>query len=76
MDLQEQKQREWTSGMQRTSVIRLSPQTPKGTKIPLILDNESWSFRFTPDVRYGSERLYQAFQLHTNHLHRYELQVK
>lgn len=74
-DLQEPKQREWTSSMERTSVVRLSPQAPKGTKIPLLLDNESWSFRFTPDVRYGVEKLYQAFQLHTNHLHRYELTV-
>jgi predicted alpha/beta superfamily hydrolase len=74
-DLQEPKQREWTSSMERTSVIRLSPQVPRGTKIPIILDNETWSFRFTPDVRYGVEKLYQAFQLHTNHLHRYELKV-
>jgi predicted alpha/beta superfamily hydrolase len=74
-DLQEPKQREWTSSMERTSVIRLSPQAPRGTKISITLDNESWSFRFTPDVRFGVEKLYQAFQFHTNHLHRYELKV-
>ncbi len=74
-DLQEPKQREWTSSMERTSVVRLSPQAPKGARIQLILDNESWSFRFTPDVRYGTEKLYQAFQFHTNYLHRYELKV-
>jgi hypothetical protein len=74
-DLQEPKQREWTSSMERTSVVRLSPQVPRGTRIQLILDNESWSFRFTPDVRYGVEKLYQAFQFHTNHLHKYELKV-
>jgi len=74
-DIQESKQREWTSAMERTSVILLSRETPRGTKIPLILENESWSFRYTPDVRYGVEKLYQAFQLHTNHLHRYELQI-
>jgi hypothetical protein len=74
-DLQEPKQREWTSSMERTSVIRLSPEAPRGMKIPIILDNETWSFRFTPDVRYGVEKLYQAFQLHTNHLHRYEIKV-
>ena len=28
-----------------------------------------------PDVRYGREKLYQAFQLHTRHLHKYELKV-
>jgi hypothetical protein len=75
-DLEEQKQLEWTSGMERTSVIRLSPGTPHGTVIPLLLDNESWSYTYTPDVRYGKEDLYQAFQLHTHHLHRWELKVQ
>jgi poly(3-hydroxybutyrate) depolymerase len=74
-DLEEQKQLEWTSGQERTSVIRLSPQTPHGTTIPLLLDNESWSYHYTPGVRYGAQDLYQAFQLHTHHLHRYELKV-
>ncbi len=74
-DIQEAKQREWTSGMERTSVVRLSTRVPTGTRIPVLLDNESWSFRYTPDVRYGTEKLYQAFQLHTRHLHRYELRV-
>ena len=74
-NLEEQKQLEWTSGMERTSVIRLSPNTPHGTRIPLLLDNESWSYTWTPDVRYGVEKLYQAFQLHSHHLHRYELVV-
>lgn len=74
-DLEEQKQLEWTSGMERTSVIRLSPDTPHGTRIPLLLDNESWSFWWTPDVRFGVETLYQARQFHTHHLHRYELVV-
>ena len=67
--LEEQKQLEWTSAQERTSVIGLSPATPPGTEIPLLLDNESWSFTYTPDVRYGKERLYQAFQLHSHHLH-------
>ena len=73
--LEEQKQLEWTSGQELTSVIRLSPDTPHGTRIPLLLDNESWSYTWTPDVRYGIERLYQAFQLHSHHLHRYALIV-
>lgn len=72
-DLQEQKQLEWTSAKERTSVIRLAADTPSGTRISLLLDNESWSYTWTPDVRYGTERLYQAFQLHRRHLHRYEL---
>jgi len=75
-DLEEQKQLEWTSGKERTSVIRLSPDTPHGTVIPLLLDNESWSYHYTPDVRFGKEDLYQAFQLHTHHLHRWELKVQ
>jgi len=75
-DLEEQKQLEWTSGLERTSVIRLSPATPHGTVIPLLLDNESWSYHYTPDVRYGKEDLYQAFQLHMHHLHRCELKVE
>ena len=71
----EPKQREWTSAQELTSVIHLSSKTPPRMRIPLLLDNESWSFTWTPDVRYGKEKLYQAFQLHTRHLHRYELVV-
>ena len=74
-DIQEEKQSEWTGAQELTSLNRLSPETPSGTKIPLILSNESWSFHSTPDVRYGPEKLYQAFQLHKQHLHRYELKV-
>jgi len=74
-DIEEPKQREWTAAMERTSVIRLSEKTPPGASIPLLLDNESWSFTYTPDVRYGAEKLYQAFQLHTHHLHRIVLKV-
>jgi len=44
--------------------------------IPMLLDNESWSYYYTPDVRYGKEDLYQAFQLHSHHLHRWELKVE
>jgi pimeloyl-ACP methyl ester carboxylesterase len=73
--LEEQKQLEWTSAKERTSVVRLSLDTASGTAIPLLLDNESWSYFYTPDVRYGKEPLYQAFQLHTHHLHRLMIQV-
>jgi hypothetical protein len=73
--LEEPKELEWTSGQELTSVIRLAPNPPRGAHIPLLLDNESWSFTWTPDVRYGIEKLYQAFQLHTHHLHQYELVV-
>ena len=74
-DIEEQKQLEWTGAKDRTSVIRLSPKTPHGTRIPLLLDNETWSFWWTPDVRYGKKTLYQAFQLHRHYLHRYVLVV-
>ncbi|HVN82035.1 MAG TPA: alpha/beta hydrolase-fold protein [Terriglobia bacterium] len=74
-DIQEEKQREWTGAQERTSLIRISPETPRGTTIPLILSNESWSFDYTPDVRYGPRDLYQAFQFHREHLHHFELRV-
>jgi pimeloyl-ACP methyl ester carboxylesterase len=73
--LEEQKQREWTGAKELTSVVRLSPKAPPGARIPLVLRNESWSFHFTPDVRYGVEPLYQAYQLHRGHVHRLELTV-
>jgi hypothetical protein len=74
-DIQEEKQREWTGAQERTSLIRVSEKTPSGALIPVLLDNESWSFHYTPDVRYGPEPLYQAIQLHTRHLHRHEFRV-
>jgi hypothetical protein len=75
-DIQEQKQLEWTSAKERTSLIRLSRDAPRGRAIPLLLDNESWSYHFTPDVRYGAELLYQAFQLHRRSLHRWEIPAR
>ena len=74
-DIQNEKQREWTGAMERTSLMQLLPGVPAKTKIPVLLENETWSFHYTPDVRYGAEKLYQAFQLHTRHLHRYEVRV-
>ncbi len=67
-DIQETKQREWTSAQSRTSLLELSSHVPPGTQIPLWLDCESTSFHFTPDVRYGVEPLYQAFQIHKHHI--------
>jgi pimeloyl-ACP methyl ester carboxylesterase len=74
-DIQEDKQREWTGAQNRTSLIELKPGTPAGTEIPVILDCESWSFRYTPDVRYGQEPLYQAFQLHKHYLFTWKWKV-
>ena len=67
-DIQEPKQREWTSAQNRTSLVTLSADVPPGTEIPAILDCESYSFDYTPDVRYGKELLYQAFQIHKHYL--------
>jgi enterochelin esterase-like enzyme len=74
-DIEEEKQREWTGARERTSLIALSTSAPQGDGISLLLSNESWSFHYTPDVRYGVLPLYQAFQLHTRHLHKLELQI-
>ncbi|GAB4112427.1 MAG: hypothetical protein Kow001_14180 [Acidobacteriota bacterium] len=74
-DLEETKQREWTGAMNRSSVIRLKPGAPAGERIELLLENESWSFHYTPDFRLGREPMYQAVQLHRMHLHRLELPV-
>jgi pimeloyl-ACP methyl ester carboxylesterase len=74
-DIQEQKQLEWTSGQSRTSVLKLSANVPAGTEIPVTLDCESWSYHFTPDVRYGKQPLYQAYQLHRHHLFAWTLKT-
>jgi pimeloyl-ACP methyl ester carboxylesterase len=74
-DIQEEKQREWTGAKERTSVIRWRAGAPKGQSARLVLDVESWSFHYTPDVRYGVERLYQAIQLHKHHLYELVLRV-
>jgi pimeloyl-ACP methyl ester carboxylesterase len=73
--LEEDKQREWTGAQERTTLLALSAKAPAGTAIPLLLENESWSFYWTPDVRYGKEPLYQPYQRHTQHLHRQILTV-
>jgi hypothetical protein len=73
--MEETKQREWTNARELTSVIRLQPAVAPGAAIRLLLSNESWSFRFTPDVRYGTDYLYQAYQLHTHHLHAFTLRA-
>ncbi len=67
-DIQEEKQREWTGAQNRTSLVALASDVPRGAKVPVILDCESYSFRFTPNVRYGRELLYQAFQFHKHHV--------
>jgi poly(3-hydroxybutyrate) depolymerase len=68
-DLQESKGREWTSAENRTSVIELNPATPEGTEVHAILDCETYSYTFTPDVRYGTQPLYQPYQFHRHQLY-------
>jgi poly(3-hydroxybutyrate) depolymerase len=74
-DVQEEKQREWTGAQERTSLIRWRADAPRGARARLVLDSESWSFHFTPDVHYGRELLYQAFQRHEHTLHQLELSL-
>ena len=74
-DIQEEKQREWTGAQNRTSLIQLAPDAADGTEIPAVLDCEAWSFQYTPDVRYGTEPLYQAFQLHKHYLFAWKFNV-
>ncbi|MGO8718691.1 MAG: alpha/beta hydrolase [Acidobacteriaceae bacterium] len=75
-DLQEDKGREWTSAQNRTSVIELNPATPRGTQVNAILDCETYSFHFTPDVRYGKLPLYQPYQFHRHQLYAWTWQVE
>ena len=75
-DIEEDKQREWTGAQSRTSLLYLSPNVPPGTEIPVVLDCESWSFQFTPDVRYGKEPLFQAYQFHRHHLFAWKLRTE
>lgn len=63
-DIQENKRLEWTGAQNRTSLIELSPKAPKGAPISALLDCESYSYYWTPDVRYGKKKLYQPFQIH------------
>jgi poly(3-hydroxybutyrate) depolymerase len=75
-DLQESKGREWTGAQNRTSVIELNPATPKGTEVHAILDCETYSFTFTPDMRHGTQPLYQPYQLHRHQLYLWTWKVR
>jgi len=72
-DLGEPKGREWTSVQNHTSRFRISPQCPRGHSIKLILQSESYSFHWQPDMRFGKELLQQARQLHRYQLHGFTL---
>lgn len=66
--IEELKEREFTGAKDLTSVIRLSTDAPPAAPLPASLRTETWSFDYTPDVRFGAERLYQAFQFHQGHV--------
>ena len=74
-DIAEQKELEWTSVKDHTSLILISPDAAPGSEIPLVLQNESYSYVYQPDHRFGPELLYQAFQRHRKHLHYFVLKV-
>ncbi len=73
--IEEEKEREFTGAKDLTSVIRLAAQAPAGASIPAMLRAETWSFDFTPDVRYGIEPLYQAIQLHQGHVYKVDIKA-
>lgn len=74
--IEEDKRAEFTAAQNLTSVVALNPATPPGTKIKAILDCETYSFYFTPDVRYGTKPLYEPFQFHRHYLYLWEWTVK
>ncbi len=74
-DFAEQKGIEWTGVRDHTSAVTISPDYPPGQEIQLYLCNESYSFHWTPDARYGVQLLRQAIQLHSEHVHGYSLKV-
>jgi hypothetical protein len=74
-DIQEKKGLEWTGAQNRTSLIELDPKTPNGTPISAILDCESYSYYWTPDVRYGKEKLYQSYEVHQHSVFQWKWKV-
>jgi hypothetical protein len=71
--IEEIKEREFTGAKDLTSLIRLANGAPPAAPLPAVLRTETWSFHYTPDVRFGPERLYQAFQLHQGHVFKADL---
>ncbi|HLA41436.1 MAG TPA: hypothetical protein VJ417_15645, partial [Candidatus Glassbacteria bacterium] len=74
-DIAEQKELEWTSVNNHTSALKIANDCPPGKAVELILKNESYSYVWKPDYRFGREKLYQAFQFHRNDVSRYLLTV-
>jgi hypothetical protein len=74
-DIAQSKELEWTSVKDHTSAVKIAKNCPSGHTARLYLKNESYSYVWKPDYRYGEQLLYQAFQFHRNHIHSYELGV-
>ncbi|OGG00328.1 MAG: hypothetical protein A3F83_08105 [Candidatus Glassbacteria bacterium RIFCSPLOWO2_12_FULL_58_11] len=74
-DIADPKGLEWTSSLNHSSSFQIAPDCPPGHRIELVLENESYSFAWKPDYRFGKELLLQAFQFHRNQLHRFTLTV-
>jgi pimeloyl-ACP methyl ester carboxylesterase len=73
---EEDKHLEWTSAQNLTSLVELAPGVSDGTSIKAILDCETYSYSFPPDMRYGHELLYQPYQRHRHQLYMWEWRVK
>lgn len=67
-DIQESKRTEWTGAQSRTSLLR---RGAAAGPVPVVLDCESYSYYWTPDVRFGQELLYQPIQVHRHQLYRW-----
>jgi len=66
-----------TAGMDQrdgaASLMRLLREVPAGRRIPVLLENESWSF-YSRRMSDTESKSSTGFQLHTRHLHRYEIE--
>ena len=74
-DFAEQKGIEWTSVRDHTSAVKISSECPEGHEFRLTLRNESYSYYWLPDTRFGPRLLRQPIQYHRQHVTGYTLKV-
>ncbi|MFC1614147.1 alpha/beta hydrolase-fold protein [Gemmatimonadota bacterium] len=74
-DYAEQKGIEWTSVRDHTSEVRISEKCPPGHEFHLVLRNESYSYYWTPNTRFGPRLLRQPIQYHRTHVTGHTLKV-
>jgi len=74
-DMNENKERSFTGVKDHTSAVKISDDCPNGSKIKLFLRNESYTFYWAPDKRYGKELLYQAMHFFRYHVTGHTLSV-